>query len=204
MPHKEICALVWWVQIWDLWFHPPCLCAKQKRWTDRLYMRGGGGVMVWGYFAGDTVGDLFKIEDTLNQHGYHSILQWHAILSGSCLVGPSFIFVQDNDPKHTSSLCKVYMTKKESDGVCVCIYIHLQSFYPWRLYRSLPISQQKITSSMIEVFIHTANSSWWCHIFYHRKLTVERSRVCPFGWLVYVTLSVVPPSPVFSLSPTWG
>ena len=36
---------------------------------------GGGGVMVWGWFAGDTVGDLFKIEDTLNQHGYHSILQ---------------------------------------------------------------------------------------------------------------------------------
>uniref|UniRef100_A0A667ZX45 Uncharacterized protein n=1 Tax=Myripristis murdjan TaxID=586833 RepID=A0A667ZX45_9TELE len=36
---------------------------------------GGGGVMVWGCFAGDTVGDLFKIEGTLNQHGYHSILQ---------------------------------------------------------------------------------------------------------------------------------
>lgn len=29
---------------------------------------GGGGVMVWGCFAGDTVGDLFKIEGILNQH----------------------------------------------------------------------------------------------------------------------------------------
>ena len=36
---------------------------------------GGGCVMGWGCFAGDTVSDLFKIQDTLNQHGYHSILQ---------------------------------------------------------------------------------------------------------------------------------
>lgn len=77
---------------------------------------GGGGVMVWGCFAGDTVGDLFKIEGILNQHGYHSILQRHAIPSGLRLVGP-FIFQQDNDPKHTSRLCKGYLTKKESDGV---------------------------------------------------------------------------------------
>ncbi|KAL1248809.1 hypothetical protein QQF64_022127 [Cirrhinus molitorella] len=40
---------------------------------------GGGVVMVWGCFAGDTVGDLFKTEGTLNQHGYYSILQRHAI-----------------------------------------------------------------------------------------------------------------------------
>ncbi|KAL6470994.1 hypothetical protein MHYP_G00196440 [Metynnis hypsauchen] len=78
---------------------------------------GGGAVMVWRCFAGDTVGDLFKIEGTLNQHGYHSILQRHAIPSGLRLVGRSFIFQQDNDPKHTSRLCKGYLTKKESDGV---------------------------------------------------------------------------------------
>ncbi|CAJ0937853.1 unnamed protein product [Ranitomeya imitator] len=78
---------------------------------------GGGGVMVWGCCAGDTVGDLFKIEGILNQHGYHSILQQHAIPSSLRLVGPSFIFQQDNDPKHTSRLCKGYLTKKESNGV---------------------------------------------------------------------------------------
>ena len=32
---------------------------------------GGGGVMVWGCFAGDTVGDLFRIQGTLNHDGYH-------------------------------------------------------------------------------------------------------------------------------------
>ena len=78
---------------------------------------GGGEVMVWGCFAGDTVGDLFKIQGTLNQHGYHSILQRHAIPSGLRLVGPGFVFQPDNDPQHTSRLCKGYLTKKESDGV---------------------------------------------------------------------------------------
>ena len=28
----------------------------------------------------------------------------------------SFVFQQDNEPKHTSSLCKGYLTKKEGDG----------------------------------------------------------------------------------------
>ena len=78
---------------------------------------GGEGVMVWGRFAGDTVGDLFRIQGTLNQHGYHSILQRYTNPSGLCLVAPSFVFQQDNDPKHTSRLCKGYLTKKESDGV---------------------------------------------------------------------------------------
>ena len=56
--------------------------------------------MVLGCFAGDTVSDLLRIQGTLNQHGYHSILQWYAIPSGLRLVGLSFVFQQDNDPKH--------------------------------------------------------------------------------------------------------
>uniref|UniRef100_A0A8C4QME5 Tc1-like transposase DDE domain-containing protein n=1 Tax=Eptatretus burgeri TaxID=7764 RepID=A0A8C4QME5_EPTBU len=76
-----------------------------------------GGVMVWGCFAGDTVVDIFRIQGTLNQHSHHSILLRYAIPSGVCLVGLSFVFQQDNDPKHTSRLCKGYLTKKESDGV---------------------------------------------------------------------------------------
>ena len=66
---------------------------------------GGGGVMVWGCFVGETVGDLFNNEGTLNQHGYHSILQRHIIPPHLRLVAPSFIFQQENDPKHTSRLC---------------------------------------------------------------------------------------------------
>jgi hypothetical protein len=77
---------------------------------------GGGGVMVWGCFAGDTVSDLFRNQGTLNQHGYHSILKLYAIPSGLRLVTLSLVFQQDNDPKHTSRLCKGY-SNKESDRV---------------------------------------------------------------------------------------
>ena len=77
---------------------------------------GRGVVMVWGCFAGDTVWDLFRIQGTNNQHGYHSILQRYKIPSGLRLVGLSFVFQQDKDPKHTSRLVKGYLTTKD-DGV---------------------------------------------------------------------------------------
>ena len=73
--------------------------------------------MVWGCFTGDTVRDIFRIQRTLNQYGYHSILQRYALPSGLLLMGLSFLFQQDNDPKHTSRLCKGYLTKKGSDGL---------------------------------------------------------------------------------------
>ena len=75
--------------------------------------------MVQGCFAGVTVGNLFKIEGTLNQHGYHSILQQLTLPSGLRLVGPSVIFQQDNDQmdNDTSRLSKGYLTKKKSDAV---------------------------------------------------------------------------------------
>ena len=63
---------------------------------------GGGGVMLWGCFAGDT--DLFRIQGTLNQHGYDSILQRYAIPSGLRLVGLSFVFQQDNEPTHLQAV----------------------------------------------------------------------------------------------------
>ena len=65
---------------------------------------GGGGVIVWGCFVGDTVNDLFRIQGTLNQHGYHSILQRYAIPSGLRLVGLSFVSQQDNDTTHLQAV----------------------------------------------------------------------------------------------------
>ena len=35
-------------------------------------VKHGGGVVVWWCFAGDTVCDLFRIQGTLNQHGFHN------------------------------------------------------------------------------------------------------------------------------------
>ena len=70
-------------------------------------------------FAGDPVNDLFRIQGTLNKHGYHSILQRYAIPSGLCLVGLIFdyhLFFNRTMTQHTSRLCKGYLTR-ESSGV---------------------------------------------------------------------------------------
>ena len=61
---------------------------------------GGGGIIVWGNFGVDTVCDLFRIQGTLNPHGYHSILPRYALPAGLHSVGLSFVFHQDNDPTH--------------------------------------------------------------------------------------------------------
>ena len=82
--------LVWWVQPWDFWFQPLCLCEMVNGVGERIISacvvptvkHTGGGVMVWGCKAGDTVCDLFRIQGTLNQNSYHSILQRYAIPSG--------------------------------------------------------------------------------------------------------------------------
>uniref|UniRef100_A0A8K9XAL6 WH2 domain-containing protein n=1 Tax=Oncorhynchus mykiss TaxID=8022 RepID=A0A8K9XAL6_ONCMY len=55
-----------------------------------------------GCFAGDT--DLYRIQGTLNQHGYHSILQRYAIPSGLRSVGLSFVLQEDNDPTHLQAV----------------------------------------------------------------------------------------------------
>jgi hypothetical protein len=65
---------------------------------------GGGCVVVLGCFAGDTASNIFRIQGTLNQHGYHSIHQQYDNLSGLCLVGLSFVFQQDNDPTHLQAV----------------------------------------------------------------------------------------------------
>ncbi len=78
---------------------------------------GGGNIQVWGCFAYSGVGHLHRIDSTLTKEKYHSILQRHATPSGLHLCGEGFILQQDNDPKHTSKLCKNYLKTKEDQGV---------------------------------------------------------------------------------------
>ena len=100
----------WFLHVW----FPPLSMEEEVWWC-------GGALMV-------TVDDLFRIQATFNQHGSHSILQRYAIPSGLHFVGPSFVFQQDNDAKHTSRLCKGYLTKKESVGI-----LHQKTWSPQSL-----------------------------------------------------------------------
>ena len=59
----EICALVWFVQIWDLWFHLPCLYATQKRWMKPWSMEEE----VW-WCGGASLVTLLGIYSKLKAH----------------------------------------------------------------------------------------------------------------------------------------
>ena len=99
------CVLWSGVQILDFWFQPLCLGVGEQMISVYVFptaKHGRGDVMVWGCFAGETVCDLFRIQGTLNHHGYHSILQRYA--SGLGLVGLSFVFQQNNDPTHLQAM----------------------------------------------------------------------------------------------------
>jgi hypothetical protein len=77
---------------------------------------GGGGVMAWGCFTGDTVCDLFRIQGTLSQHGYHSILL-HTPSHLISALSDYHLFFNRTMTQHNSRMCKSYLTMKESDGV---------------------------------------------------------------------------------------
>ncbi|CAK9824990.1 Transposable element Tc1 transposase [Anthophora retusa] len=76
---------------------------------------GGGSVMVWGCFGSTSVGDLVKIDGILNKERYKGILETNALPSGTRLIGENFVFQQDNDPKHTSKLCRGYLEQLERE-----------------------------------------------------------------------------------------
>lgn len=61
--------------------------------------QGDGSVMVWGWFGAGKVGDLFRVKGTLNEEGYPSTLQRHAVPCGRRLVG-------DDVTQNPSSLCR--------------------------------------------------------------------------------------------------
>lgn len=90
---------------------PQCILSTVKH--------GGGSVMVWGCFGNGRMGSIKKVEGTLKKEGYHQILMKHAIPSGKRLIGEKFNFQQDNDPKHTSHLCKKYLDNQEEKGTLI-------------------------------------------------------------------------------------
>jgi transposase len=69
-------------------------------------------VMAWACFSGHGVGDLHEIEGIMDKHKYLWILQNKALPSCDRLFPADedghhdYMFQEDNDPKHTSKLCK--------------------------------------------------------------------------------------------------
>lgn len=71
---------------------------------------GGGGVMVWGCMAASGVGQLQFIESTMDKWGYLNILKHNLKQSAEQLnLSTTFWFQQDNDPKHTSEVVRLWL-----------------------------------------------------------------------------------------------
>ena len=80
---------------------------------------GAGLVMVWGCMAASGVGNLVFVEGTMNMEACLQILRDNLPPTVEKLgLGQSWVFQQDNDPKHTTKLVKewlLYRTPKQLD-----------------------------------------------------------------------------------------
>ena len=66
---------------------------------------GGGSVMVWGCFTRKGVGKLCILDRTMDLFYYRQIFEENLLTSIQQLgFGTNFVFMHDNDPKHTSAL----------------------------------------------------------------------------------------------------
>ena len=75
--------------------------------------------MVWGGMNAFGNSGLKNIKGIMDKKVYHKILVHHAVKEGRQLIGEKFVFQEDNDPKHSSKLCRNYLTKLEQRGVLI-------------------------------------------------------------------------------------
>jgi transposase len=88
---------------------------------EKTVKHGGGKIMVWGCFHANGVGILRKIEGTMDQNQYHTILCHAVIPEIKKLTNEEpndviWIFQHDNDPKHTAKKNERYLETKQGEG----------------------------------------------------------------------------------------
>ncbi len=76
-------------------FNPKCTIPTMKC--------GGGNIMLWGALSANETGKLVRVVGRMKKEDYCKILEENLRVSVEMAgIGDNFIFVQDNDPKHTS------------------------------------------------------------------------------------------------------
>lgn len=89
----------------------------EDRTVKTTFKHGGGGVMVWGCMTSKGVGYLCKINGTMDQHLYKSILEGDLMntIEFYELDPQQIIFQHDNDPKHKAKSVQEWLTNQEFD-----------------------------------------------------------------------------------------
>lgn len=75
---------------------------------------GGGKLMVWGCFSRAGVGELRRVDGTINQHSYKAMMAEAMMPSGERLFGgEEYIFQQDNAPCHKAKSVMDFFRQKK-------------------------------------------------------------------------------------------
>ena len=72
---------------------------------------GGGSVLIWVCMSSDGVGEMIFINGIMNSSAYVEILD-KFMLPSLRKLGRCAMFMQDNDPKHTTGMTKEFLKKK--------------------------------------------------------------------------------------------
>ena len=83
------------------------------RYTLKTVKHGGGNVIVWGSFSWCGVGPLHRIQGTMDQHMYKEILENVMLPYAEENLPLVWKFQQDNDPKHTAKIVKMWFNAKK-------------------------------------------------------------------------------------------
>ena len=86
---------------------------RYASWAVKTTVKHPLKINVWGCFCATGLGRIYWIKDILDGPGYHKILQNQMFPSARHLFGnDSWVFQQDNDPKHTAKKNKRYLANK--------------------------------------------------------------------------------------------
>ena len=75
---------------------------------------GGGKLMIWGCFSGTGLGEICRVEGTVDQKKYQAILQETMLPSANRLFGrEKFVFQHDNAPCHAARSVADFLHQKK-------------------------------------------------------------------------------------------
>lgn len=77
---------------------------------------GGGSIMVWGCFSWFGAGNLHLVDGIMKADQYIDILRQNLLVSTKKMgIQDNFVFMQDNDPKHTARKTQEFLSNNNID-----------------------------------------------------------------------------------------